>query len=131
MNMLKLFYEKTIQPVFDYAFSVWSHTKQGNIFKLHRAKNYVASIVIANLHSLISGMLFYYMSLIWYQLKKMWLLCYISKNVQTLNGLTPPYLTDSIVMASVAHDSNTRLTNQFDIQVLFHNNEILKRSLYK
>ena len=109
---------------------MWSHKKQGNILKLQRAKNYVASIVIGNFHYVNFGSVDLLL-LIRYQLKKMWLLCYISKNVQTVNGLTPPYLTDSIVMASVAHDNNTRLTNSCDIQVLFYNSEILKRSLYK
>ena len=46
---------------------------------------------------------------------------------KAINGLTPPYLTDSIVMASEAHDRNTRLTNSYDVHVPSHNNEILKR----
>ena len=48
---------------------------------------------------------------------------------KAINGLTPAYLTDSIVMASKAHDRNTRLTNSYDVHVPPHNSEILKRSL--
>ena len=45
---------------------------------------------------------------------------------KAINGFTPAYLTDSIVMASEAHDRNTRLTNSYDVHV--HNSEFLKRS---
>ena len=45
-----------------------------------------------------------------------------------INGLTPPYLTDSIVRANEAHDRNTRVANSYDVHVLSHNSEILKRS---
>ena len=47
---------------------------------------------------------------------------------KAINGLTPAYSTDSIVMASEAHDRNTRLTNSNDVHVKSHNSEILKRS---
>ena len=47
-NTLKLLYEKTIQPVFEYACSVWCHTKQGDISKLQHAQNYAAKIVTGN-----------------------------------------------------------------------------------
>ena len=44
-STLKLIYKKTIQTAFDYACSVWCHTKQGNISKLQCAQNYAARIV--------------------------------------------------------------------------------------
>ena len=47
---------------------------------------------------------------------------------KAINGLTTPYLTDSIVRANEAHDRNTRLANSYDVHVLSHNSEILKRS---
>ena len=45
---LKLLYEETIQPVMDYACSVWCHTKKSNINKLHRVQNYAARIITGN-----------------------------------------------------------------------------------
>ena len=45
---LHLFTKKKIQPAFDYACSVWGHTKEGNISKLQRTQNYVARIVTGN-----------------------------------------------------------------------------------
>ena len=47
---------------------------------------------------------------------------------KAINGLTPPYLTDSIVRANEAHDRNTRLANSYDVHVPSHNSEILKGS---
>ena len=47
---------------------------------------------------------------------------------KAINGLTPEYLTDSIVMASEAHDRNNRLTKSYDVHVPPHYSEILKRS---
>ena len=46
---------------------------------------------------------------------------------KAINGLTFAYLTDSIEMASEAHDRNTRLTNSYDVYVPSHNREISKR----
>ena len=47
-NTLKFLYEKTIQPVMDCVWSVWSNTKKGNIDKLQRAQNYAARIISGN-----------------------------------------------------------------------------------
>ena len=47
---------------------------------------------------------------------------------KAINGITPPYLTDSIVRANEAHDLNTRLADSYDVHVPSHNSEILKRS---
>ena len=47
-DLLKLLFEKTIQPVFDYACTVWGNTSQGNMYKLQRAQNYAARLVLGN-----------------------------------------------------------------------------------
>ena len=49
---------------------------------------------------------------------------------KAINGRTPPYLTDSTVMTSEAHDRITRLTNSFDVQLLPNNSEICMRSAF-
>ena len=49
-------------------------------------------------------------------------------SIRAINGLPPPYLTDSIVIASKVHSRNTRLTHPFDVHVPSHNSEIIKRS---
>ena len=96
-STLILFNEKTIQPVFDYACSVWCQTKQGNISKLQRDQNYAARIVTGNFDyvNFRSADLLYELN--WASAKER---CDYFTSVMVfgaLNGLTPPYLTDSIV----------------------------------
>ena len=127
-STLKLIYERTIQPTFDYACSVWCHTKQGNISKLQRAQNYAARIVTGNFDyvNFRSADLLY--ELDWASVKER---CDYFTSVmmfKAINGLTPPYLTDSIVRANEAHGRNTRLASSCDVHVPSHNSEILKRS---
>ena len=92
-----LFNEKTIQPVFDYACPVWCHTKQGNISKLQRAQNYAARIVTGNSDYLNfrSADLLYELN--WASAKERCDYFTSALVFGALNGLTPPYLTDSIV----------------------------------
>ena len=127
-SSLKLIYERTIQPTFDYACSVWCDTKQDNISKLQRAQSYAARMVTGN---------FYYVNFrsadLLYELN-----CASVKErcdyftsvmlFKAINGLTPPYLTDLIVRAHEAHDRNTGLANSYDVHVPSHSSEILKRS---
>ena len=96
-STLILFNEKTIQPVFDDACSVWCHTKQSNISKLQRAQNYTATIVTGNFNyvNFRSADLSYELN--WASDKES---CDYFTSVMMFgarNGLTPPYLTDSIV----------------------------------
>ena len=127
-NTLKLLYEKTIQPVFDYACSVWCHTKQGNISKLQRAQNYAARIVTGNFDYVNFRSVELLHELNWASVKERCDYFTAVMMFKAIDGLTPAYLTDSIVMASEAHDRNTRLTNSYDVHVPSHNSEILKRS---
>ena len=46
---------------------------------------------------------------------------------KAVNGLTPPYLIDSIIRANEAHDRNTRLAHSDDVHVPSHDSRILKR----
>ena len=75
----------------------------------------------------ISEVLIYYMSSTWHQSKRDVIITSVMM-FKAINGLTPPYLTDSIVRAIEAHDRNTRLANSYDVHVPSHNSEILKRS---
>ena len=127
-NTLKLLYEKTIQSVFDYACSVWCHTKQGNISKLQRTQNYAARIVTGNFDYVNFRSIELLHELNWASVKERCDYFTAVMMFKAINGLTPAYLTDSIVMASEAHDRNTRLTNSYDVHVPSHNSEILKRS---
>ena len=63
-GLLKLLLQKTIQPVFDYAYTAWRNTSQGNMYQLRRAQNYAARPVLGNF--------------LFYQLR-MWRYCQIVK----------------------------------------------------
>ena len=118
----------TIQPIFDYACSVWCHTKQGNISKLQRAPNYAAKIVTRNFNYVNFRSVELLHELNWASGKERCDYFTAVMMFKAINGLTPAYLTDSIVMANKAHNHNTRLTNSYDVHVPSHDSEILKRS---
>ena len=127
-STLKLIYERTIQPFFYYACSVWFHTKQGNISKLQRAQNYAAIIITGNFDyvNFRSADLLYELN--WASVKERCDYFTPIMMYKSINGLTAPHLTDSIVRTNEARDRNTRLANSYDVHVLSHNNEILNRS---
>ena len=116
-----------MQPVFDYACTIWSNTKQGNIQNLQRAQNFAARIVLGNfdyvnfrsldlLHALkwhtVQGRCNHFTALLMYKL---------------INGLTPLHSTDALVRACDGHDRNARLSNSKDVHVPPHKSKILKR----
>ena len=47
---------------------------------------------------------------------------------KAIHGLTPMYMTDSIVMAGETHDRDARLSDSNDVKIPPHNSNILKRS---
>ena len=107
---------------------MWCHTKQGNISKLQRAQNYAARIIGGNFDYVNFRNIELIHELNWASVKERCDYFTAVMMFKAINGLTPAYLTDSIVMASEAHDRNTRLTNSYDVHVPSHNSEILKRS---
>ena len=132
VSLVHLIYKRTIQPSFDYACTVWCHAKQGNISKLQWAKKYAARIVTGNFDYVNFGSADLLYELNWASFKERCDYCTSIMMFKAMNGLTPPYLTDSIVRANEAHDRNTRLANSYDVHVPSHNSEILKRSfVYK
>ena len=69
-STLKLIYERTVQPSFDYACSVWYHTKQGNISKYNGLKTTLLELLRETLIMSISEVLIYYMSSTGHQSKR-------------------------------------------------------------
>ena len=125
---LKLLYEKAVQPVFDYACTVWSNTKQGNIQKLQRAQNYAARIVSGNFDYVNFRSLDLLHALKWPTVQERCNYFTALLMYKPINGLTPLHLTDSLVRACDVHDRNTRLSNSKDVHVPPHKSNILKRS---
>ena len=126
-NTLKLLYEKTIQPVMDYACSVWSNTKKGSIDKLQRAQNYTARIISGNFDYINTRSIDLLRSLRWATVQER---CDYFTDVvmyKSVHGLAPIYLTENVVMAGEIHDRDTRLSHSNDVHIPPHT-DILKWS---
>ena len=127
-NTLKLLYDKTIQPIIDYACSVWCHTKAANISKLQRVQNYAARIITYNFDYINSRGITLIRTLRWTTVKERCDYFTAIMMFKAIHGLTPVYLSDAVVMASETHDRDTRLSKSQDANVPSHNSEVLKRS---
>ena len=125
---LKLLYEKTIQPVMDYACSVWCHTKKSNINKLQRVQNYAAHIITGNFDYLNTNSIDLIRSLRWANVQERCDYFTAVLMYKVIHGLTPMYMTDNIVMAGETHDRDTRLSDSNDVNIPPHNSDVLKRS---
>ena len=125
---LKLLYEETIQPVTDYACSVWCHIKKSNLNKLQRVWNYAARIISGNFDYIdISDIdLLRFLSNC---IRTIWLVHRSSyfKVFKTIRGLTPTSTNDNIVMAIETHAQDTRLSNSYDDNIPPHNSDVLER----
>ena len=125
---LKLLYEKTIQPVMDYACSVWCNTKKSNINKLQRVQNYAARIITGNFDYINTQSIDVLRSLRWATVQERCDYFTAVLMFKAICGLTPMYMTDNIVMAAETHDRDTRLSNSNDVNIPPHNSDVLKRS---
>ena len=125
---LKLLYEKTIQPVMDYACSVWCHTIKSNINKLQRVQNYAARIIAGNFDYLNTNSIDLIRSLRWANVQERWDYFTAVLLYKAIHGLTPMYMTDNVVMAGETHDRDTRLSDSNDVNIPPHNSNVLKRS---
>ena len=125
---LKLLYEKTIQPVMDYACSVWCHTKKSNINKLQRVQNYAARIITGNFDYLNTNSIDLTRSLRWANVQERCDYFTAVLMYKAIHGLTPMYMTDNIVIAGETHDRDTRLSDSNDVNIPPHNSDVLKRS---
>ena len=127
-NTLKLLYEKTIQPAMDYASSVWSNTKKGNLDKLQRAQIYAARIISGNFDYINTRSIDLLRSLRWATVQERCDYFTAVLMYKSVHGLAPMYLTDNVVMAGEIHDRDTRLSQSNDVHIPPHNTDILKRS---
>ena len=127
-DLLKLLFEKTIQPVFDYACTVWGNTSQGNMYKLQRAQNYAARLVSGNFDFINHRGEDIVKSLNWPTVTERFTYLTACMMFKAVNGLTPNYISDNVAMARDMHDRDTRLSRSNDVHIPPHNSAILKRS---
>ena len=127
-DLLKLLFDKTIQPVFDYACTVWGNTSQGNMHKLQRAQNYAARLVSGNFDFINHRGEDIVKSLNWPTVTERFTYLTACMMFKAVNGLTPNYISDNVTMARDMHDRDTRLSRSNDVHIPPHNSAILKRS---
>ena len=127
-DLLKLLFEKIIQPVFDNACTVWGSTSQGNMYKLQRAQNYAARLVLGNFDFINYRGEDIVKSLNWPTVTECFTYLTVCMMFKAINGLTPNYISDNVTMARDMHDRDTRLSRSNGVHIPPHNSAILKRS---
>ena len=124
-SIMKSIYDRTVQPVIDYGCSVWYNTTCKNLEKL---QNYAARIISGNFDYINVRSIPLIRSLKWMTISERCEYFTAMLMFKAINGLVPNYLSDSIAMASEAHDWDTRLSESLDAHIPSHNSSALKRS---
>ena len=128
VSQLNTLYYSFVQPVIDYALSIWGHTTASNIVRVQRLQNRAARIVANNFNYEVSS------SQIVHQLQ--WQ--NVSERRDLLTGIimykcttgnAPNYLTDHFVYASDVHDHHTRQVSAEALHVPFAHTQYYQRSL--
>ena len=122
-DLLKPLFEKTIEPVFDYACTVWGNTSQGNMYIFQRAQNYAGNFDFINYRGedIVK-------SLNWPTVTERFTYLTACMMFKAINGLTPNYISDNVTMARDMHDMDTHPSRSNDVHIPPHNSAILKRS---
>ena len=126
-SIMKLIYDRTIQPVIDYGCSVWYNAACKNLEKLQKVQNYAARIISGNFDYINVRSISLIRSLKWMTISERCEYFTTRLMFKAINGLVPNYLSDSIVLAGEAHDRNTRLSESLDVHIPSHNSSALKR----
>ena len=127
-SIMKVIYDRTIQPVIDYGCSVWYNTTSKNLEKLQKVQNYAARIISGNFDYINVRSISLIRSLKWMTISERCEYLTAMLMFKAINGLVPNYLSDSIVMAGESHDRDTRLSESLDVHIPSHNSSALKRS---
>ena len=127
-SIMKMIYDRTIQPVIDYGCSVWYNTTSKNLEKLQKVQNYAARIISGNFDYINVRSILLIRSLKWMTISERCEYFTAMLMFKAINGLVPNYLSDSIVMAGESHDRDTRLSESLDVHIPSHNSSALKRS---
>ena len=125
---LQLVYKSTIQPILDYACTVWSCATQGLLDKVQRCQNLAARIITNNFEYIDSRGEDIVRQLGWQTISDR---CnYFSAVLifKCLNDLVPPYMCDSINEVRFAHDRITRLSLSKNLLIPCSNTEMGKKT---
>lgn len=126
-QILELTYKVYIQPLFDYACTVWG-CSSSNINAIQRLQNRAARIITGNFDIINVRGIDLVKSLKWLTVQERieyFLNVYM---YQCIHGYAPAYLVNSVVMACEGHDRDTRLSNTMAVQLPECNSSAMQRS---
>ena len=128
-GVLNKIYMTCIQPVFDYAISLWGHCSEYNKSLVTRIQHRAARIVTGNFDYFIVRGDTLVTQLRWQSIEKRrdyFTACLMFK---CLRNLAPLHLMNEINLVSETHDVNTRSAQQGNINVPKPNSGLFKKSL--
>jgi hypothetical protein len=116
-----------IQPIFDYACTVWDCTNL-NVSRIQRLQNRAARIVCSNFDFINTRGEDLVRQLHWQNITQHINYFLSTQMYNSIHGYAPSYLVNSIVMACDASDVNTRRSDTMNVEVPFCNTDVMKKS---
>ena len=129
-SIIKLIYNRTIQPVINYGCPIWYNTTCKNLEKFQKVQSYAARIISGDFGYVNVRSISLIRSLKWMTISERCEYFTAGLMFKAINVLVPNYQSDYIVMAGEAHSRDTRLSESLDVRIPSHNSSALKRSLY-
>jgi len=115
-SVLILTYKSYIQPIFDYACTVWGCSNT-NINVIQRLQNRAAQIICSNFDIINVRGEDLVRQLKWQSVSKRIDYFLATQMYNCIHGNAPDYLCNSIVMACESNDVNTRSNNSLNVQI--------------
>ena len=126
--VLKKIYMTCVQPVFDYAISLWGHCSEYDKSLITRVQHRAARIITGQFdyrtvrgHDLVTELRFQTIE----QRRDYFTACLMYK---CLNNIGPLHLTNEISLVSEIHNAYTRSAQQNNVHVPMPNSELFKKS---
>jgi hypothetical protein len=126
-DILILTYKTYIQPIIDYACTVWG-CSNAYVNLIQRFQNRAARIVCSNFDIVNTRGEDLVRQLKWQTIQQRINYFLSTQMYNCIHGNAPDYLVNSIVMACEASDVNTRVNDTLNVQVPFCRTDIMKRS---
>jgi hypothetical protein len=126
-SILILTYKSYIQPIFDYACTVWGCTNV-NVNEIQRLQNRAARIICSNFDIINTRGIDLVHELQWQSVSQRIEYFIAVQMHNCIYGNAPDYLVNSVVMACESNDVNTRSNDTMNVQVPFCKSDFFKKS---
>lgn len=128
-DILRKIYNSGIQPIIDYALTVWGTTINVNINRVQRLQNYAARIISRNFDYINTRGIDLVKFLGWMSVKQRFLYFQILLMFKCIHGHAPVYLLNNITLESEISNVNTR-RHPLDLYIPIPVNEFHKKILF-